>query len=59
MGVLALGLHTTHSTGICVNVRVEWASDSCCDFDGSISPSISLQTQKTSSYIQAATQPTS
>lgn len=47
MGVLALGLHTTHSTGICVNVRVEWASDSCCDFDGSISPSISLQTQKT------------
>lgn len=47
MGVLALGLHTTRSTGICVNVRVEWASDSCCDFDGSISPSISLQTQKT------------
>lgn len=47
MGVLALGLHTTRSTGICVNVRVEWASDSCCDFDGSFSPSISLQTQKT------------
>lgn len=49
MGVLAQGLHTTRSPGICVNVRLEWARDSCWDFDGSISPSISLHIQKTRS----------
>lgn len=32
MGVLALGLHTAGSPGICVNVCLEWASDSCLQF---------------------------
>lgn len=59
MGVLALGLHTTRSTGICVNVHAEWASDSCCDLDGSISPSISLQIQKTRSRALIYRQPRS